>query len=303
MSLGLSTPVLTCSNSRGHCRLTGTGCVRIVSPLFIASPNLTALNSGPKAPTTETLPPLRTESMHQLSATGDPPCSLSLAPVTCWKNAPSASAPTASMHTSAPRNSVVSFGPLHDVVDLREVDRLGMGEPARVLEAVVDVVDDDDAAGAHQPGRLGGEQPDRPGAEDHHHVAFADLAELRAEVAGRARVGEQHRVLFVHPLGNLARADVGERHAHELGLAAVVAAAGVRVAVDAADRAGVRVDVVAVAVEAARAEEARAAADVERHHHAVADAAGCSTDEPTSCTVPTNSWPNVWPTRRSGIMP
>jgi hypothetical protein len=27
------------------------------------------------------------------------------------------------------------------------------------------------------------------------------------------------------------------------------------------------------------------------------------TDEPTSWTVPTNSCPNVWPTRRSGIMP
>jgi hypothetical protein len=45
----------------------------------------------------------------------------------------------------------------------------------------------------------------------------------------------------------------------------------VGVAVDAADGGGVGVDVVAVAVEAARAEVAGTAEDVERHHHPVAD--------------------------------
>ena len=33
--------------SRGHCRLTGHWFIRSVRPLFIASPNLTALKSGP----------------------------------------------------------------------------------------------------------------------------------------------------------------------------------------------------------------------------------------------------------------
>jgi len=55
------------------------------------------------------LPALRTESMAQFSATGEPPCSLSLDEVSTWKKAPSASAPTASMHTSAPRWSVIFF--------------------------------------------------------------------------------------------------------------------------------------------------------------------------------------------------
>jgi hypothetical protein len=55
------------------------------------------------------VPPLRTESIAQLSAIGEPPCSLSLVEVTCCRKPPSASAPTASMHTSAPRKSVVRF--------------------------------------------------------------------------------------------------------------------------------------------------------------------------------------------------
>ena len=159
----------------------GTGWCGCVSPLFIASPNLTALKSGPNAPTTDTLPPLRTESMAQLSATGEPPCSFSLAAVTCWKKLPSASAPTASMTHVRAEEVRRLLEPMHDVVDLREVDRLGMGEPARELEAVVDVVDDDDAARAHQPGRLRGEQPDRPGAEHDTTSPSRDLADLRAE--------------------------------------------------------------------------------------------------------------------------
>jgi hypothetical protein len=69
----------------------------------MASPNFTALNIGPYAPTTATVPPLRTESIAQFSATGEPPWSLSFAALTCCRRLPSASAPTASMATSAPR--------------------------------------------------------------------------------------------------------------------------------------------------------------------------------------------------------
>ena len=92
-----------CSNSRGHCRFTGAWFIRRVRPLFIASPNFTALNIGPYAPITETVPPLRTPSIAQLRAIGEPPCSLSLAAVMCWMRFPSASAPTASITRSAPR--------------------------------------------------------------------------------------------------------------------------------------------------------------------------------------------------------
>ena len=46
--------------------------MRIVRPLFSASPNFTFVKSGPYTPTTETVPPLRTVSIAQLSATGEP---------------------------------------------------------------------------------------------------------------------------------------------------------------------------------------------------------------------------------------
>ena len=75
----------------------------------------------------------------------------------------------------------------------------------------------------------------------------------------------------VHPLGDLHRADVGIGHAHVLGLAAVVAAGGMGVAEDAADRGRLRVGLVAVAEQALLAEMALAAGDVERHEHLVAD--------------------------------
>ena len=140
---------------------------------------------------------------------------------------------------------------------------------ARLLQAVLEVVDDEHPSGAHEPRRLGGEQAYRAGAEHDDAVSLGDVAELRAEVAGRAGVGEQHGVLVVHPVRDQGRSDVGERHPDELRLPAVVAAAGVRVAVDAADGGGVGVDVVAVAVEPAGAEPARAAEDVEGHHDAV----------------------------------
>ena len=63
---------------------------------------------------------------------------------------------------------------------------------------------------------------------------------------------------------------VGVGHPHIFGLAAVVAAGGVRVAEDAAHGRGLGVGFVAVAEQALLAEQALAAGNVERHQHMVA---------------------------------
>ncbi len=109
MSLGFRCPAWMCSSSRGHWRFTGAWFMWMVTPLFIASPNFTRLGIGPYAPIAETVPPLRTPSIAQFSATGDPPCIFSFALETCCRKLPSASAPTASMTLSAPRKSVCFF--------------------------------------------------------------------------------------------------------------------------------------------------------------------------------------------------
>lgn len=126
------------------------------------------------------------------------------------------------------------------------VVRLSVREGPRLFQSVLEIVDDEHPAGTHQPRRLGGVEADRAGAEHGHGVTFCDVGELSAEVPGGQCVGTQQGVLVVHPVGNDRRTHVGEGHAHELRLATVIAAAGVRVAVDAADRGGVGIDVVAV---------------------------------------------------------
>src|SRR5215207_3535963 len=191
MSLGFRYPLRMCSNSRGHCRFTGHWFIRRVRPLFIASPNFTALNMGPYPPITETVPPLRTESIAQLSAIGD------------------------LLH-------------VHDDVVVRgEVVRLGVCEAACRLEPVVQVIDNDDPSSTHEPSRLCRKQTDWAGTEDRYHVTFGDVTQLSTEVAGGQRVGEEDSVLIVHPLRNQTGSDVGERHPHVLGLPTVVATAGV----------------------------------------------------------------------------
>ena len=132
------------------------------------------------------MPPLRTESIAQFSAIGEPPCSLSLADGDVLQEvAVGLGADRVDRHVGA--EVVGDLLHLHDdVVVLGEVVGLGVGEGPRLLQPVLQVVDDDHPAGAHQPGRLGGEQADRAGAEDHHDVALGDVAELGAEVAGGA---------------------------------------------------------------------------------------------------------------------
>src|SRR5947209_5625773 len=147
--------------------------------------------------------------------------------------------------------------PLHDVVYLSEVDGLGVSEGSCELQPVVDVVDHDDAPRSHEPGRLRGKESYRSGAEHHYDIALTDLPELCAEVSRRARVGQENRIFFVHPIGYLGRTYVSEGNADELCLSAVIAAASMRVAIYAADGACVGIDVVTEAVHASRTEETR----------------------------------------------
>ena len=66
------------------------------------------------------------------------------------------------------------------------------------LEPVVDVIDGDDAAGAHQPRRLLREQADRPAAEHDDRVALPDARPSPPPVARRQDVAEEEHVLVVH---------------------------------------------------------------------------------------------------------
>src|SRR5207302_8759563 len=125
--------------------------------------------------------------------------------------------------------------PLHDVVHLSEVDGLGVGEGSCELQPVVDVVHHDDTPRSHEPGRLRGKQSYRSGAEHHYDVALTDLPELCAEVSRRAGVSQEDRIFFFHPIRYLRRTDVSEGNADELCLSAVIASAGVRIAIYAAD--------------------------------------------------------------------
>jgi hypothetical protein len=87
------------------------------------------------------------------------------------------------------------------VAHLLEVDVSHWREAPGELQPVVEVVDDDDAARAHQPGRLGGEEPTGP-APNTTTVSPSSMSPISApEVAGRARVGQQHGVVVVHPVG------------------------------------------------------------------------------------------------------
>ena len=82
--------------------------------------------------------------------------------------------------------------------------------------------------------------------------------------------GKRHCIVTVEVLRYHGRADIGHRYPHEFGLATIVAAGRVRIAIDGADGRGFRIGVVAVAVKLALAKETRTAEYVERHQHMVA---------------------------------
>src|SRR5205809_4168257 len=95
--------------SLGSKRFTDAWLPLIVNPLFIAVPIGTRLAGGPYTPIIETMPPFFTELIAQCNAVGEPACISIILPVNVCNGAPAASQPTASIHTSAPYQSVILF--------------------------------------------------------------------------------------------------------------------------------------------------------------------------------------------------
>ena len=205
--------------------------------------------------------------MHQARAVAAPASSCSTRSL--------ASIPTASMHTSAPRPPVISRStitgsstwskssvstPLYSFANRSRsgTRSTAMTRPAPISHA-----------------ESWAKSPTGPRAEDHHRLALLDLPHLGRLVAGGQDVAEEEHLLVLHVVGDLGGPDVGERHPHVLGLAALEAPGGVRVAEHArGDVVGGGVGVLAVGEQATLAEEAAAAGDVERNHHPVAPLQG-----------------------------
>jgi hypothetical protein len=97
-----------------------------------------------------------------------------------------------------------------------------------------------------------------------------EVAHLRRLITRGERVGDRQRVQLLDVFGDPLRVDADEGHADVLRLPAVVAAHGVRVAVDGGARIGGGVGALAAPGEPAAAEVAAAAEDLERQHHPLA---------------------------------
>src|SRR4051812_20313654 len=169
------------------------------------------------------------------------------------------------------------FEPLEHAF-LVEVDRLGAGG-ARHAEAVRIAVDGDHLPRALHERAADRELAHRSGAPDRHRVGRLDLALRRRLPAGRENIAEEQHLLVGQAVGNLHWRDVGVGHAHELRLAAGIAAGEVAVAEEAGGSVSehligerlVAVGALAYREIAAAALLAFAATDGERHHYAVAD--------------------------------
>jgi hypothetical protein len=160
--------------------------MRSVRPLLSASPNLHRAEDRPVDAHDRDGAALAHGVDRPVQRDRGAALQLELGGVTVLQEVPSASAPPASMTTSGPRWSVIFFMARRRFVVLGEVARLGVRERSAPSPTGLEVVDDDDAAGAHQPRGLRGVEPDRPGPEHAADVALGDVAELRPEVAGRA---------------------------------------------------------------------------------------------------------------------
>ena len=133
-------------------------------------------------------------------------------------------------------------------------------------------VDDHHLAGALDHRGVGGHQPDRAAAVDHHGLSRLDARHLRRVPAGREDVGDHDvvRLLLLGVLGEAQRVEVGPRDAQVLGLAALVRP-HVREAVRGARHVLHRLGLDAVVRQPAVAVHALAARDVEGQADPVAD--------------------------------
>ncbi len=166
---------------------------------------------------------------------------------------------------------------LVDIV-LLEIQGLRAGG-LRQRQALGHGVDREHALGAKKEGAADRHLADRAAAPDRDRVAWLDVAELGAHVAGREDVRQEQNLLVAQMARHLDRADIGKRHAQIFRLAAGIAAQqmgvaeqpGGRVAPELLRLRPVGIGALAAGIEAALAEEAFAASDRERHDHAVAD--------------------------------
>ena len=126
----------------------------------------------------------------------------------------------------------------------------------------VDVDRDDGGRLPRQAGAHHGGEADRAGADHGHRGAGLDLGDARTPVARGHNVAQEEGVFVGHVRGDGRARMVRMRHAHKLGLAAVLAATELPTAFHAV------VDPAALAVEALAAERLAA------HSHAVAGLEG-----------------------------
>ena len=75
-------------------------------------------------------------------------------------------------------------------------------------------------AGPEECGAAKRHDADGPEAHDDDRRSRADVGAQRAEVSRGEDVGEEHRLLVGHALGDGQREQVGERHGHRFGLSA-----------------------------------------------------------------------------------
>ena len=160
------------------------------------------------------------------------------------------------------------------------------------LEPGVGQIDGDDVTGAEQVSSRDGGEADGPGTDDGHDIAGRDATVEHTDLVGRGQDIGQHQELFVaDPRRDRIGGGIGERHPDLLGLGPVDV-----VTQDPASSAETLPESVVPT------EPAPPAGGYARDEHPVADD-HVPTAAPTSCTVPTASWPRILPAVTSGRSP
>ncbi len=108
---------------------------------------------------------------------------------------------------------------------LPEVVGFAVGVLFGELQPVVQMINDDDAPGAKQPGAAGSHNPDGSGPKHDHGIAFLNAPLFGRLVARGGHIGQHDSIFNVHPFRNYGRAHIGIGNAHVFGLSAVVAPA------------------------------------------------------------------------------